>query len=354
MYIILRPIYRCFVFFVILFLNLNCSLFAYNTAFENYLPKNFSKKGNVDYTTYVQEMIDKNSVVVLPNFPILINDGGIRIKSNRKIVFQEKSKLILKPSAKSNYDLLKIINAENIEIINPNLEGDRYTHLSTKGEWGMGIKIQGGKNINIIGGEINTFYGDGIYITRSKQSLSDNIKIKNVSFSQNRRNGISVISGLNVVIENCNFYNTNGTKPMAAIDIEPNSKDDIVNNIVIKRILSRNNGVGIQLGFSRYPESLQLINIEIDGLKSYNDNRGMIIGGYYESYKSKAKLSGTIIIKNIVINNAVLGAISMARYYKYGPEYNFYNIQIYNKKNSKDNFHFFRLNAIERGLKVFN
>src|SRR5690606_19325967 len=39
---------------------------------ENFLPKNYVKDGTVDYTNYLQKVLNENKNVVFPNFPIRI------------------------------------------------------------------------------------------------------------------------------------------------------------------------------------------------------------------------------------------------------------------------------------------
>lgn len=343
------------ILYLFIFLSLSCSLSVSSqnnfNDITNYLPSDFDVTGSVDYTSYIQKAVNEQDNVLMPNFPILINDKGINLKSNQKIKFQSNSSLILKASEKANYELLKIINSENITIINPVLIGDRKKHLSDKGEWGMGISIKGSRNIKIENARIESFWGDGIYIARNKNIISDNIIVSNSQFKENRRNGISIISGKNVNIQNCRFTNHRGVEPMAAIDIEPNTKEDFVDEINLSNIISENNGKSIQIGLSRYPESKKKINVNIDQVESLGDDVGLLIGGYYEKYEKPAQLEGSIKISNVTISNPKKKSVSLARYYKYGPKYYFKNIKI-NNSSHKDNYDGFKSSALERGLNV--
>src|SRR5690554_2330265 len=51
-------------------------------AIEDYLPSNYVEDGTRDYTSYVQQAINENQNVRFPDFPILINDTGIFLRSN--------------------------------------------------------------------------------------------------------------------------------------------------------------------------------------------------------------------------------------------------------------------------------
>src|SRR5690606_6028763 len=51
------------------------------------LPQGYVRDGSIDYTEYVQSAVDKYRHVKLPNFPILINNKGIRLVSNSVVFF---------------------------------------------------------------------------------------------------------------------------------------------------------------------------------------------------------------------------------------------------------------------------
>lgn len=301
----------------------------------------YIKALNTNHTEEIQNMISDGGTIMLPNKKMFVDDRGINIPSNTTIIFQEQTELIMLPTNKTNYALLNIEESKNVKVLNPNLTGDRYTHLGEKGEWGMGIQITGGKNIEIIGGSISKFWGDGIYITRSSNFNSSEVLIEGVLIDNNRRNGISVISGDKVKILNCELKNHDGTNPKAGIDVEPNSPRDSIGTIVVKQIQTSKNKTGVQISMMKYPsEKEQVFTIDIDGLNSVNDQHGLLIRDFYriEKYGYKAlPLNGIVNYKNLHIQHSVLEPIkyfNSKEGYKYGPKYNFYNIKIVKEPNS--------------------
>ena len=144
---------------------------------EDSFPSGYVKDGSVDYTSVIQAVIDRYPNVVFPNFPLLINDTGLKVPSNRSITFLEGSELRLKPSSKANYDMIVMRSASNVTLYNPVLIGDRYKHLGTSGEWGMGISINGSSNITIVNPKAREMWGDGIYIGPDNGVISRNITI---------------------------------------------------------------------------------------------------------------------------------------------------------------------------------
>ena len=216
----------------------------------NSLPSGYVKDGSVDYTSIVQAVINKYSNVVFPNFPILINDSGLKIPSDRTITFVEGSELRLRPSLKSNYDMIVLRGASNVILYNPVLIGDRYRHLGTGGEWGMGISINGGSNITIFNPEAREMWGDGIYIGPNNDVVPRNIIIKNAVLEYNRRDGITIaaVDGLNLESPYAAF--SNGTLPMAGIAFEPdNNKEEIKNVVITNPRTQENAGTGMFVDF---------------------------------------------------------------------------------------------------------
>ena len=216
----------------------------------NSLPSGYVKDGSVDYTSTVQAVINKYSNVVFPNFPILINDSGLKIPSDRTITFLEGSELRLRPSSKSNYDMIVLRGASNVILYNPVLIGDRYSHLGTGGEWGMGISINGGSNITIFNPEAREMWGDGIYIGPNNDVVPRNIIIKNAVLEYNRRDGITIaaVDGLNLESPYAAF--SNGTLPMAGIAFEPdNNKEEIKNVVITNPRTQENAGTGMFVDF---------------------------------------------------------------------------------------------------------
>ena len=264
------------------------------------LPVNYLRDGSVDYTAVLQNAINNHSSVVFPDFPIQINQNGLTLKSNSVVCFRENSKLILRASDKPKYELLRIHNLSNVTIYFPNIEGDRKQHIGATGEWGMGISIRGSSDITIVNPKVSGCWGDGIYIANSAGQSCKNINISYAQLDNNRRNGISVVSvdGLNLI--NPVISNTNGTNPMAGIDIEPNDSNDDIKHVKIHDAITFNNG---QKGISLYLVKLLSANDKLVGISVVNhfdqySKSGLTMNGFKENYIGKKQLSGKIEIIN--------------------------------------------------------
>lgn len=148
---------------------------------EQALPKNYDITGKVDYTAIIQDVIDRNSCVVFPDFPLLINSKGLTLISNSKLFFGKKSKLFLLGNDEAGYEVLRIHNINDVSLYAPTIIGERDAHIGTKGEWGMGISIRGSEEVNIYNANISNCWGDGIYIGTGK-GINKNIVIKKCLF----------------------------------------------------------------------------------------------------------------------------------------------------------------------------
>jgi hypothetical protein len=113
---------------------------------------------------------------------------------------------------------------------------------------GQGIRIDGGaEHITISGVTAKEMWGDGFYVDGAT-----NVKFCSVTADDNRRQGLSIIEADVLVVTNSVFKNTQGTRPSAGIDLEPNKPvDKRVQEITNVRIQNSkfldNAGGGIQI-----------------------------------------------------------------------------------------------------------
>lgn len=271
---------------------------------EKILPKGYSKDGSTDYTSLIQSALDSADIVLLPNFPILINDKGISLNNEQVLLFQSASQLILSPTNKGSYNMIRIYNKRNIKIFDVRLKGDKTTHLGSSGQWGMGISVKSSSNVSIYGGEIINMWGDGIYIGQRDNKPSEDITISNLFLDNNRRNGISITSAKNVKVKNTIIINTKGQSPQSGIDIEPNSIHDEIENIEISDVVTMNNGwSGILIVLERFKGKLQKeVMININNHNDIGSTVGLSIHGFLKDRES-SNLAGTIQIKNSKYKN---------------------------------------------------
>lgn len=185
--------------------------------------KQFGAHGDniTDDTLFLQNAIDKCEKLIIPNGTYLTN--GISLKSN-SILISNNAILKMITNNLSAYRIIDITEKTNISIIGTlNLIGDKDTHTGDSGEWGMCMSIRGSNNIYIENVITSYAWGDGLHISDSTNIDNQyNIYINNLTCHHNRRNGLSIISGEKIRIDNIFTYSNGGTSPNGGFDIEPN------------------------------------------------------------------------------------------------------------------------------------
>jgi len=112
----------------------------------------------------------------------------------------------------------------------------------TKAEWRMGIALRGCRHVLIEGLRVESTGGDGFYVDGGGDlGWSEDITLRDCVAYDNHRQGLSVISVVSLLVENCLFANTWGTAPEAGMDLEPDTEKNRLVNCVIRNCTFENN-----------------------------------------------------------------------------------------------------------------
>lgn len=230
--------------------------------------------GTTDDTWAFQAAIDQvhaagGGTVYVPVGTYLIDpDVSIRMKSNVYLDMVDSTRILkVKPTASDRYNVIRMINISHSRVIGGKIKGDRYQHLASSGEHGMGISIYGAYNCKVINTVIIDCWGDGI--TVGKQPLynatnqSVNCVVSGVISRNNRRQGLTIGAADSLIVVNSKFLHTNGTDPQAGIDIEPDS--DTAERIYIKNCeIAYNAKCGIEMN-AKPNTSAVITNVTVQG-----------------------------------------------------------------------------------------
>lgn len=275
---------------------------------ENSLPKGYVKNGTVDYTSYLQDAINKNSNVIFPAFPIMVSDVGLKVGSNKTLTFLKGSEIRLKPSSKPSYNIFRLDRVTNVTLNNPVIVGDKAKHTGTAGDLGMGIGIYSSSNIKLVSPVVHSCWGDGIYIGRTGTGYapSSNITITDAYLNKNRRDGISIVSVNGLKLDRPYAAYTSGTRPSCGINIEPNNNEDAIKNVIITSpVTEYNDGSGIQIGVSNFLKKGDTqIDVTINNHQDLGSKNYAFDLACYRYANYVGKLSGKININNPVWKNA--------------------------------------------------
>ncbi|QOS90294.1 glycosyl hydrolase family 28-related protein [Peribacillus sp. JNUCC41] len=265
---------------------------------------NATADDRIDDTHQIQKAIDhvdtKGGGTVSFSQGVYLIDSlkSINLRDKITLKFEEGTTLKTLPNNAESYEILRIHNVKNVSILGDvTLLGEREEHKGKTGEWGIGISIRGSENVYIKNNTIQNFWGDGIYIgSTEQQNYSKNITIEKPIIKNNRRQGISVISAINLKIIDPVITNTNGTPPASGIDFEPNHPSEFLQGIkIINPTTEKNEGYGILFALSGFAGSNHPVSIEIHKTKQIRDNIGTFIPGHL---KGHIKMNEEYVLKN--------------------------------------------------------
>lgn len=185
------------------------------------------------------------------------------------------------------------------------------------GEWRHAVSLLSSDNVTIKNITIASSGGDGIYLGDSVGNVANstfkpycsNIHIDRVHVDNNTRNGLSVISVVNLLVENSIFSRTRSHNtpedqkapggPWAGVDLEPNHPYQKMQNILFrKNTISNNKQVGILIYLGRLFSVPQIQNpLSI----SFINNQLIDNGTYGFRFNSVPAVGGSILIQGGLI-----------------------------------------------------
>ena len=231
-----------------------------------------------DSTRFLQQALDCGATKV-----VLDRQAGpwttlpLKMRSNTELIIEPGVELLAKRGAyKGLRDyLLELPYCTNVTIRGgtgstlrmwkKDYQGPDYIH----GEWRYALRIFHCENVLVDGLTIMESGGDGIGIT------GKNITIRNCVCDRNHRQGMSVFSVENLLIENCVLRGTSGTAPQSGIDFEPDHPNEKLKNVVIRNCLSENNmGDGYQFYLGNLNDKSEDVSITLENCRSVGNSSG--------------------------------------------------------------------------------
>ena len=179
----------------------------------------------------------------------------------------------------------------------------------TRAEWRHVLNIKSSVNIKVYGLTLAESGGDGIYLGSVRREWPNrDIHIKDVVCDRNYRQGISVISAENLLIENTVMRNTAGTPPEAGIDFEPNYHAERLKNCVMRDCVTENNkGDGYEFYLPNLRRTSEPVSVRLENCRSSGDRVAVrVITGnaYAEAVRGEILFAGCRFEK--ALRNGVL------------------------------------------------
>ncbi|MGH7970850.1 MAG: right-handed parallel beta-helix repeat-containing protein, partial [Limisphaerales bacterium] len=149
-----------------------------------------------------------------------------------------------------------------------------------RAEWRMGVALHGCRHVLIEGLRVESTGGDGFYIDGGGDlGWSEDVTLRDCVAYDNHRQGVSVISAVNLLIENCLFSSTWGTAPEAGIDLEPDTENQRFINCVIRNsVFENNNGHQILIYLRPLTTNSQPVSIRFENCLARMTDQRLAIG----------------------------------------------------------------------------
>jgi parallel beta-helix repeat protein len=241
-------------------------------------PYSATPNDTTDDTSAIQKAID---AVAGTGGTVLIPDGTFMIDATKSLILHSNMTLklsqgaVLKAIATSNanYDVIRIAQASNVNVVGGTIAGERATHTGTGGEWGMGLSIHASQHVVIDGVTSRDCWGDGFYVTEA----SSDVTLCNLTSDHNRRQGMSITSVDKMRVTGCTFENTTGTLPEAGVDIEPNVGETANDVQFLDCIFKGNAGEGIEIGVPvAYSGQAFITNVKLDHSEAASNGKNTL------------------------------------------------------------------------------
>ena len=183
-------------------------------------------------TAYVQSIFDTGGLVPYGTYPV----GPLKMRSRRIVRLAPGVRLtaldVLFPERDDCLISFDDVNDSKLIAVNAEIVGQLMNPLS--GEWRHLLMFRAATRCGVVGGRWSNGWGDGCWIGPSwdarKQPCSL-ISVDGSSFISTYRNGISIVSALDVLISRCKVWGPEGTNPQAGIDIEAAHPSNVLHNI---------------------------------------------------------------------------------------------------------------------------
>ena len=235
----------------------------------------------VDSTRFIQAALDSGAKrVVLDRQSGPWNTLTLHMRSGVEFVLEPGVELVAKRGEfKGLRDYLFLVDGVTNAVIRggegsafrmwkADYQGPDYAH----GEWRYALKITRSANILVEGLRLCDSGGDGIGVS------GKNITIRKCVCDNNHRQGISVFSVENLLIEDTVLSNTKGTPPAAGIDFEPDRNHWLMSNVMMRNCLLENNtGSGIEIYLARLESDSEPISMRFENCRMVGNSSSMVI-----------------------------------------------------------------------------
>ena len=155
-----------------------------------------------------------------------IYEAGVELPGNMIFELDDNATLRMHANNKWNYCVLAVRRQSDVIIRGGEIIGDKDTHIFEGGgahDEGHAICIEGNSERVLVENiELHDVTGDGVLIVGQGEAGNScfDITIRESNIHHNRRQGVSIVGGVRVAIENNEIHHISGTSPQFGVDVE--------------------------------------------------------------------------------------------------------------------------------------
>ena len=169
-------------------------------------------------------------------------------------------------------------------------------------EWRHAIQILGSSRVTIENLKVRDSGGDGLcFSSRQKEPENADIVVRDVTFTRNNRQGISLCIGTRILIERCIMEDTCGTLPSDGIDFEPDFPGDPLCDVVVRDCVARRNkGSGFDFSVGNLRAGAPDFSITLENCRSERNAKPT---KFHHSDNVVHGFHGSIVFRNCVFDD---------------------------------------------------
>lgn len=219
----------------------------------------------VDDTRALNAAINSGArIVLIPamDAPWQTNPLEISVKQPLTIVFESATVV---EAIEGGYEatddwLLSIHDRDDIAIVGYGAEirmrkDDYRSPAYEPSQWRHAIAITGSERVTVEGLTLTASGGDGVYlgVSRPWRRPPRDIVLRDLTLRDHHRQGITVVTGVDILMEYLTITGTWGHLPAAGIDFEPNQPTEYLRRIVMRNTcIYDNRGPAINFALHKY------------------------------------------------------------------------------------------------------
>lgn len=191
-----------------------------------------------------------NKVFIIPSGMTITSSVPIDVPSN--IIIDGRGATLKSACPGLQDRLLRITGKDNVTVVGLTLDGDKANY-PTHTEHRHNVFITESTNVRLLGVTSRNAKGDGIYVG-SDAVPSRRVYLTQVMCEGNYRNGLAIVSAVELVASSCIFRAQVGYHPQAGLDIEGNTDATLIDKISISSCMFTGNvGYGAMVSFRDTP-----------------------------------------------------------------------------------------------------